>query len=193
MEEQLAAVLVQYPLVAPVIFIFFRSLGILIPPIPGVFIDLIGIATFGWLLGFVYGEAGIMLGASGAFWIARTFREPAVRRIGLLRRVHEWEDKISERTKFWALVALRLPSNPVFDYVSYAAGLTKIGFPKFFFATLIGNVPMMLFVYYFGERSLDMGLYHFLGFLGVLALLAVLWSGRGLLKSFGLADKGRKE
>ncbi|RJQ28574.1 TVP38/TMEM64 family protein [Candidatus Parcubacteria bacterium] len=182
METMLANILAQYPGVSPVVFMLARSLGVLIPPIPGVFIDLLGIATFGWFIGFLYGEAGIMLGAMLAFLIARKLREPIARKIPLLERVHEWEGKVSEKTKFWTLVALRLPSNPAFDYVSYAAGFTKIGFWKFFWATLVGNIPTMLFVYYFGSRSLEMGFYYFLGFLGVLAIIFAVLSHRDFLK-----------
>ena len=81
MLETLPAFLSSYPVAAPGLFIIIRSLAIIIPPIPGVFIDIAGIAAFGWVKAFILGEAGLMLGAMVSFWIARRFREPVVRRI----------------------------------------------------------------------------------------------------------------
>jgi len=39
----------------------------------------------------------------------------------------------------------------VMDFSSYAAGLTRISFPKFFLATLIASIPD-IGIFYFGEK-----------------------------------------
>lgn len=172
----------HYPFVAPLLFILLRSLGIIIPPIPGIFIDLVGIATFGWAFGFVYGEIGIMVGSMVAFWVGRLFREPALRYVAPLRRVHEWENKISENTKFWAFVLLRLLSSPAFDYVSYVAGLTKISARKYFWATLIGSIPIVFLIYYLGEIAFSRGLYYTLAFLTAIFVFWGVFSKIDFLK-----------
>ena len=180
MQEGLRQLLDSYPLLAPAVFIVVRSLAIIIPPITGAFIDLAGIAAFGPLTAFFLGEAGLMLGAVVAFLIARRFREPAVRRFTALEGVTRWEESISEARKFWTLVLIRLPTNAFFDYVSYAAGLTKIGFWKFFFSTLIGHLPGTIIFFLVGGVFYQSGVYYFVVFVVslVVVTLATTKGGR---------------
>ncbi|MDP3800376.1 MAG: VTT domain-containing protein [bacterium] len=155
MLESVPQLLQSYPLLAPLIFIFIRSLAIIFPPIPGIILDAVGIAFFGWKIGLIYAEIGVVGGAMVAFWIARKFREPVVRRFITLQKLHTWEDTLSERKKFWSLVGLRIVTGPLlFDYINYIAGLTKINPIKFLGATVIGTMPAMLIIYYFGDRLL---------------------------------------
>ena len=73
-----------------------------------------------------------------------------------LQKLHEWEDRYSEKKKFWSLIVIRFLTSPFFDYVSYAAGLTKMRFFVFFLTTLIGTFPLMFVTYYFGGKFLNM-------------------------------------
>jgi uncharacterized membrane protein YdjX (TVP38/TMEM64 family) len=172
MENFLSALLGNYPLIAPFLFIIIRALAIIIPPIPGIVIDLAGLLSFGWSLGFIYAETGIMFGATAAFLVARVFREPLLNRFLFLQKLYEWERKLSEKQKFWALVAIRLPTNPLFDIISYAAGLTTISTAKFFLSTLIGNAPSVFLIFYFGGLSFQKGPYYAITFF---VALLILW------------------
>ncbi|MFA6135773.1 MAG: VTT domain-containing protein [Candidatus Paceibacterota bacterium] len=172
--ELISGVLSINSFLGVILFIIVRAIAIIIPPIPGVIVDLPGAISFGWLLGLIYGEIGIMLGATVSFFIAKRFREPLVKRFVSLQKIHAWEDKLSENDKFWGLFSIRLFANPIFfDVISYAAGLTKIKFSKFFIATFISNVPYMFLIYYFGEASFNMGIYYFISF--ILALF-IIWA-----------------
>ncbi len=182
MQEFLVQLLSDYKIVAPFIFIIVRSTSTIIPPIPGIVFDVIGIIAFGKILGFIYAEIGVMLGAMVAFWIARTFREPIVKRITFLQKVQEWESTVSEKKKFWTLVAIRLPTSPIFDYVSYAAGLTKISPSKFFFSSLLGNAPIMFLIYYFGGISFQKGIYYAVAFLVALFILLIIFGRKSFIK-----------
>lgn len=172
-QQVLAERLSDYGAIAPLAFVIFRSLTVILPPLPGIVVDLPGILVFGWLRGFLLAEIGIMLGAMVAFFIARKFREPVVKRFAPLQKLHQLEDKVSERKKFWSLVAFRLPANIVFDYISYAAGLSKIGPVKFFFATLTGNIPSTFSFYYFGGLTFQKGIFYGIAFL---IFLVIVWS-----------------
>ena len=175
MEEILSQLLEQYPLLAPFIFILARAIPIVLAPIPGLIFDFIGIAIFGWKLGLILALLGAHLGATLAFYIARYFRESAVKHFAPLRLVHEWEEQYSERQKFWMLVAARFITSPFFDYVSYAAGLTKISFRKYILSTLIGIAPFMFGIYYFGGLALYQGwFYLFSFFIGIFILNILL-------------------
>jgi len=174
MQESLIQLLQTYPLLAPLIFIIIRSLGVIFPPIPGIILDAVGIYFFGWKLGFVYAEIGVVGGAMVAFLIARRCREPVVRRFVTLQKLHAWEDTVSERKKFWSLVGLRLITGPLlFDYVNYVAGLTKINPLKFLVTTIIGSLPVMIPIYYFGDKLLSHSIYLIITFITVVLIIAL--------------------
>lgn len=179
MQATITDLLASYPVLAPVMFIALRSLAIIIPPIPGAFFDLAAIAAFGWWKGLLLAEAGIMAGASVSFLIARWLREPAVRRMASLEKIAAWESALGQTRTFWALVLLRLPTNAVFDYVSYAAGLLKqLGFGTFFLASLIGNLPGTILFFYFGGLFYRSGIYQLLVFVTALLVLGAILGNR---------------
>ncbi len=130
-----------------IFFVIARSLTIIIPPIPGGLVDLVGISIFGWVKSLMLAEAGIILGASTAFFIARYFREPLLRRFTSVQKIHQWEKELSKKEQFWSWVALRLPSNLFFDYISYAAGLTSCSYRMFISSTIVGNFPSVFLFY----------------------------------------------
>lgn len=179
MLETLRTFLEQYPVVAPVVFILVRTIPIVVAPIPGLLLDLLGVAIFGWQYGFVLGVVGVNLGAVLAFLIARYFREPAVRRLASLRLVHEWEGNYSEKQKIWRLVLLRIMTSSYFDYVSYAAGLTKMRLSSYISSTFVGTLPFMFLIYYFGGISFQKG-FLFVSVFFLVVLMAGAWiSGHG--------------
>ena len=192
MEEFLTNLLFNYPLLAPILFILIRIVPIVIAPIPGIPVDIVGIFVFGWAMGFVLSVIGVMIGAMVAFWIGRYFRESLIRRFASLQKVREWEDKYSERQKFWALVFVRATTSPFFDYISYAAGLSKISTTKFFFSTFIVTVPIMFSIYYFGGLFFDKGLYTTVAFFYILFSLWLLFK-KVDIKSYLLSFLKRKK
>lgn len=157
MLDGLESFLSLHAVAAPIVFVLVRSLGVLFPPIPGFALDLVGIAVFGWFWGFVYATSALLFGSCTAFLVTRYCREFALRRFAFLSRAHEYEARLSRGVRFFSLIVLRLPFNPVFDYASYALGLTKTPLSEFLAATFIGVVPTLFIIYYFGGFSLMHG------------------------------------
>ena len=108
-----------------------------------------------------------------AFALARRFREPLVRKFASLKKIHEWERMLSEKEQFWSWVVLRLPSNFVFDYISYAAGLTNCSYRMFITSSIIGNLPTVLAFYLISGYAYEKGgwLYGILAAVGVLIFI----------------------
>jgi len=156
MLETFKQILIDYPIAAPVIFVIARTLPVIIPPIPGLLLDGIGIAIFGWFYGFILAEIGIMIASMISFYIGRRFREPLLSKFISIQQIHLFEDKLSEKQKFWGLITLRFVSSPFFDIINYVAGLTKIKASTYFFATLIVTAPLGFLIYYFGELVINM-------------------------------------
>jgi uncharacterized membrane protein YdjX (TVP38/TMEM64 family) len=175
MQELLQELITQYPLFSPLIFILIRAIVIIFPFPPGFVIDLAGLSIFPWFLAFVYAEIGIMLGASIAFYIARWLRDPIVKYFAPLKKVHELENSISHKKKFLTLLTIRLFTNPLFDIINFAAGLTRIKFPTFFFTSLLGNIPTMLLFYYFGGLAFQNGIYYAPSFILLISILYLIF------------------
>ncbi len=155
MIQTLQAFLLDYPIIAPIIFIIVRILPVIIPPIPGLVIDAVGVVVFGWFYGFIYAEIGIVIASMISFYIGRKFREPLLKKFISIEKIHELEDKLSEKEKFWALISIRFISSPFFDIINYVAGLTKIKASTYFFSTIIVTAPLGFIIYYFGGIILN--------------------------------------
>lgn len=149
--EQIINFASENRLLAPLLVISWRILAIVIPPIPGGMLSFALMPVFGWFWSYLYALAGVLTGASIAFFLSRHFREPLVRRVVPLQQLQAWENKISTRTEFFAFLIIRITTGPVLDFISYAAGLSKISYGKFIAATFISLLPDLA-LYYFGGK-----------------------------------------
>lgn len=164
-----------YPVAAPIVIIFFRFIGIVLAPLPGAPISFASIAVLPWWEAWIYNFIGAELGVITAFLIARKFREPVVARFAPLQKVHEWQGKISERQQFWSFVGLRLATFVAFDFVSYAAGLSKLRFSSFVLACLLIDIPAGFIFFYFGGIAFQYSVYLFIGFVISFLAAVLVW------------------
>lgn len=163
-----------YPIIAPLIFVIVRMLPIIIPPIPGIILDVIAIPIFGWLYGFILAGIAVMASSMVCFYIGRIYREPLLTRFVSLQKIHELETFYSERKKFWILVFLRMATSPLFDYINYIAGLTRIQPTTFFLSTFFSALPMGFLIYYFGNISFMQGPWGIMVFLICIGIVSLL-------------------
>lgn len=174
-RELFFAIINRYPFTAPLTIIIFRFLGVVIAPLPGLPVAFASMTLLPWWEAWVYNMAGTMSGAIVAFYIARIYRERVVTYIAPLQKVHEWQDQISQKKQWWTFVALRLVSLSMFDFVAYAAGLSKVSFATYVSTLLMIDIPISLAFFYFGGIAIKYSLYLFVGFALVFALF-LCWS-----------------
>lgn len=148
----------RHSVVAPLVVIIWRTLAIVVPPIPGAIISYALIPVFGWFYSFLYSAIAILIGESAAFLLARKYREPLAKRFVPIQALHKWEEKLSATTEFFALIGIKLTTAYIADFVSYAAGLSKLSFKKFFTATLI-LLPLNAIVFYAGGKLYELNTY----------------------------------
>ncbi len=141
----------QHLYIGAILLIILRTIGMIVPIIPGGVVSFAVIPIFGWFVAYACTALGIFLGTSIAFWLARIYREPMLERFVSLERIHNLEKEISGKKEFMAILAFRLFTVPVVDISSYIAGFTKISYKKFALATLLATLPEMA-TFYFGER-----------------------------------------
>lgn len=185
-DEYLALVtnfITLHPQAAFIIIIIARFLGVAVAPLPGAPIALLSVALLPWWQALIYNFIGADLGAIAGFWIARLFRERAVRYFAPLEYVHEWQKSISSRRQFWGFVGVRLLSITAFDFVSYAAGLSTLPFRNFFFATILVDLPINIAFFFLGGIAVQYGIYFFLSLTVIFAVSVAVWQARHLSPS----------
>lgn len=118
-------------------------------PIPAFLITFSNAAVFGWWQGAILSWTSAMAGAAVCFFLARNLGRDAVGALtshGALASV----DRFFEHYGKNAILICRLLPFMSFDLVSYAAGLTKMGFAGFMLATGVGQLPATLVYSYVG-------------------------------------------
>lgn len=130
-------------------YVFLTIIAVVVAPVST--LPLIPLASKMWG-GFMAGILSIIgwtVGAQIAFFLARRFGKPFVKKIVSLDKLHNIEERIPKHDLFWTVVFLRI-TVPV-DVLSYALGLfSRIKSAPYFFATLIGVVPFAFVFSYAG-------------------------------------------
>lgn len=134
---------------AAVVSFLLMVLQSLAAPIPAFLITFANAAVFGWWQGAVLSWTSAMVGAALCFWIARALGRDAVAHFatrGALASVDGFFNRYGKN----AVLVCRLLPFMSFDIVSYAAGLTGMGFWGFLGATGLGQLPATLVYSYVG-------------------------------------------
>lgn len=172
----------QHLIFGAILLIFLRTLGNIFPVIPGGMIIFAAVPILGWFTAFICNLSGLMLGKSVAFFLARIYREPLVKRFASLNKIHQLEKQITGKKQFLALLAFKIFTVPVVDISSYVIGLTKISFLKFVFATFLAALPTIA-TFYLGQEFYN----RFFGnhlLLGIISML-ILGSIYLIIKKYG--------
>lgn len=165
-------------MMGPLAVVALIALAVLVSPLPSAPVALAAGALYGHAWGTVYVLCGAMLGALGAFSLARLLGRDALQRWFGNRLP---KTRLGTQNGLMAIVFVsRLLPFISFDVVSYAAGLTNLALWRFAAATLVGVLPTSFLLAHFGGEmvtgELDRMLYAVLA-LGLLTAvpLAVYW------------------
>ena len=174
-----------YAMLVSSLLMIFQSLA---APLPAFFITLTNANLFGWWQGCILSFASSMIGAAMCFFIARILGRDIVEKICTKGALAQIEEFFSKYGKKCILVARLLPFIS-FDVVSYAAGLTSMGFWGFFLATGIGQAPACIVYSYVGGMLTGGAKLMFMGLLCLFAL-AVLVT---VIRSIWVSNQKKKE
>ena len=155
--------------VASFLLMVFQSL---IAPLPAFIITFANAALFGWVKGAILSWSSAMAGAALCFFIARFLGRDVVEKL-ISRTALERVDTFFERYGKYAVLIARLLPFVSFDIVSYAAGLTAMGFWPFFIATGIGQLPATIIYSYIGGMLTGTAKTFVMGLLILFALSAL--------------------
>lgn len=135
-----------YAVIVSFMLMMFQSL---IAPLPAFLITFANAAIFGWWQGAILSWTSSMAGAALCFYISKLLGREAVEKI-TSKYALESVDVFFEKYGRHTIIICRLLPFISFDYVSYAAGLTSMGFIPFFAATGIGQMPATIIYSYVG-------------------------------------------
>jgi len=150
-SEKLLSIIDDLGLIGPIVIILLISSAIIITPIPSAPIALVSGALYGHTFGTIYVVAGALFGALIAFTISRKLGYDYVSN----KLYHRMPEKIvgSQNTLMLLVFATRLVPFISFDVISYAAGLTKLTFARFFIATFMGIIPISFMLAHLGSEA----------------------------------------
>ena len=167
--DVVVAYLRSYGKQAAVVSFVLMILQSIAAPIPAFLITLSNAAIFGWVKGAMLSWSSAMAGAALCFFLARALGRDAVEKL-TSKGAMESVDVFFERYGKYAILICRLLPFVSFDFVSYGAGLTNMGFWPFFIATGIGQLPETIVYSYVGGTLTGGAQKLFLGLLTLFAL-----------------------
>jgi uncharacterized membrane protein YdjX (TVP38/TMEM64 family) len=152
-EQQIVGWIEDVGILGPIAYMLLLAVTIIFSPLPSVIVNVAGGLAFGTFLGTIYTLGGAMLGATANFYIARWLgRSWVERRLGATATAQI--DGMAERMGAKLIFVTRLIPLFNFDWVSYAAGLTRISYRSYAIASLLGMVLPVIGIVYVGDVKL---------------------------------------
>jgi uncharacterized membrane protein YdjX (TVP38/TMEM64 family) len=128
---------------APVLYIAVRMSTMIFAPLTSGPLQMASGAVFGLWQGLLYSLLAETLAGSINFWVSRRFGKPLVRRFVGERGLNQIEQFYHRAGEALTLVYARLFMSGVYDFVSYAAGLTPISYRTYVLVSVIvGVIPV---------------------------------------------------
>jgi len=159
------------------VYIFFGILAVVVPPATNIFLIPVGAVAWGPVVTGLLNIFGWTAGSAIAFVLSRKFGERLRVRFPNLFEFPVVEKIIGTKYQLITLIFIRM-SFPV-DIVSYAVGFfTKVKFPTYLLATVIGITPFSFFYSYMSEFSPSTTISFVVGALalfGVFVFVRLIW------------------
>jgi uncharacterized membrane protein YdjX (TVP38/TMEM64 family) len=150
--ERLRVYILSYGNWAPLASLLLMVFQALAAPVPSFLITFANGLAFGVFWGGLLSVAGHALAATVCFWLARALGRRPVELLSWRAGLESVDGWITRRGALAVLLA-RLVPGVSFDVVSYAVGLTGMGFGRFIAATIAGTLPQTLLYAYLGQRA----------------------------------------
>ncbi len=153
-------------------FVLLQAVQVVAAPIPGEVTGMLGGFLYGPLIGIALSTAGLTLGSSIAFGIARTFGRPAVEKFVSPGMLQKFDFILHQKGIALAFLLFLLPGFPK-DYLCYILGLGHLSVIEFLIVTAAGRLlgTIMLTI---GGSFLRHGQYVEMAILSTAALVIVL-------------------
>ena len=156
---------------APVVFVLLNIVQIVVAPIPGYPVQVLGGILFGFVPGSIYTVGGLTAGGTLAAWLGRRLGRPWLeKRIGA--EALDYWTQVAHVNSFWTWWLILLI--PFGDVPYFIAGLTRIRLRTFTLAILTSRGPFTAFIVWTGDRAIDLPLEYFALLIAVVVLMVII-------------------
>lgn len=131
------------------IYVLIQMGQVMLLPIPSMIITLAGVAIYGPLIGSILCSIGVLVGSYCSFAIGKIFGFKLVSWMAGKENATKYADIISNRGKFFLVIAFLLPLFPD-DILCLIAGITSMKFKHFFIISTITRPIGVICMSYFG-------------------------------------------
>jgi uncharacterized membrane protein YdjX (TVP38/TMEM64 family) len=170
-REVVRAWVQSFGALAPLAYIALYIGQIILPPLPGHFMGLMGGYLFGAGWGLLYSLISVGLGAGLATSVARHLGRPAILRLAGEQQLRDWERRLRVRSPLtWWLLFLF----PVPDVIYYIAGLGGVPLHRLLIAALAGRTPALIVSNWLGAQAINLPPLLFWGSLAFVAAVVVV-------------------
>lgn len=135
---------------APLAFIVLQTAQVLLAPIPGQVMAVVGGYLFGPWWGTLYNMVGITVGSTLAFWLSRRYGRAYAERM-FDDDALETFDTVADRHGLLALFVMFLIPGLPDDVLCFAGGLTTIPLRRLVLVAILGRAPAFFLVNVFGD------------------------------------------
>lgn len=174
--DRLQQIILESGPIAPLIYIGVRILTIIAAPLTSGPIQMFAGVVFGFVPGVIYSLIGETIGGSINFWIARKLGRPVVERIVGTDGMEKVEKFYQQNTSIWTLIYARVFLFSIYDFISYAVGLTPVRYRQYLLVSAVfGAIPISVGVLV-GTKLTELGsgmMFLFAG-LGLICLIPLL-------------------
>lgn len=125
---------------APLAFVSLQALQVVVAPIPGQILAGVGGYLFGSRLGTLYSVLGVVLGSTIVFLASQRYGRPFVERVLTPATLERFDGFVEEYGTAGLFVVFLLPTFPD-DALCALAGLTQLGYRRFFVLLVLGRTP----------------------------------------------------
>ncbi|MFT4250586.1 MAG: TVP38/TMEM64 family protein [Candidatus Woesearchaeota archaeon] len=136
------------------VYVLLIITEVVIAPIPGGVLALLGAAHFGFVMGWALNYVGNVVGASIAFLLARRFGQPLVHRLVKAKDRLRYESLV-QRHPFVLYLVYAIPFFPI-DILSLLLGVSVLSYRRFLLITALGLVTYSGFLAYIGSRYVSL-------------------------------------
>jgi uncharacterized membrane protein YdjX (TVP38/TMEM64 family) len=150
---------------APVAFFLLNVIQIVVAPIPGYPVQVLGGVLFGFIPGSIYAVGGMVFGGTLAAWLGRRLGRPWLEKRMGAETLRRWS-QIMHINSFWTWWVILLI--PLGDIPYFFAGLSRIRLRMFAFAILTSRGPFTVLIVWTGDSVVNLPL------TGIAVLMAMI-------------------
>ena len=165
---------------APLAFFLLNIAQIVVAPIPGYPVQVLGGILFGFIPGTIYTVAGMVAGGVLAAWLGRRFGRPWLEKRMGTEKLQHWSDA-AHIDSFWTWWVILLI--PLGDIPYFIAGLSRIRLSMFALAILTSRGPFTVLIVLAGDSVINLPL----------TWIALFMAATGIVVIVGFSQAGRIE